>query len=156
MMMKYGQILVVAALLVFLTIGWAAGGAKEQKITITMREFSFTPAKITLQAGVPAEIVLVNKGKVNHEVMVYDTPKGKVSDWDDYAEESTYFKDMGEVEGEFPGVGSVAGTSIFEVQVRPGKSAELKFMPKRTGTFEIGCHYEGHYEAGMKGVLTVK
>lgn len=150
------EILAVAALAVLLTLGGAAGAGKEQKVSITLTEFKFTPAKITLQTGLPAEIVLVNKGKVEHEFLVYKTPKSKVSDWDEYAMANTYFKDIGEVGGEFEGIGAVAGTSIFEVKVQPGKSAELKFTPTRKGTFEIGCHVEGHYEAGMKAVFVVK
>ncbi len=147
---------VVAALVVFVTYGGATGAAKEQKVTITMTEFKFTPAKITLQAGVPAEFVLVNKGKVKHEFSVYKTPTGKIDDWDEFVIPNTYFKGMGEVEGEFPGIGAVAGTDIFEVEVAKGKTAELKFTPTQTGTFEIGCHVKDHYEAGMKGVLVVK
>ncbi len=139
-----------------LSLGAAAGAGKEQKVAITMTDFKFTPARITLQAGVPAEIVLRNKGKVEHEFMVYAAPKGKVSDWDEWVMPNTYFQDIGEVEGEFPGIGAVAGTRVFEVEVKPGKTAELKFTPTRKGTFEIGCHVEGHYEAGMKGALTVK
>ncbi len=152
-----GRIILAAAIvLVLLMFGVAAGAAKEQKVTITLKEFSFTPARVTLQADVPAEIVLVNKGKVEHEFLVYDTPKGKISDWDEYVMANTYFKDMGEVEGEFEGTGAVAGTRIFEVEVKPGKVAELKFTPARKGAFEIACHVTGHYEAGMKGVLVVK
>ena len=149
-------ILVLALALVLLVFSLAAGAEKKQKVTITMKDFSFTPARVTLQAGVPAEIVLVNKGKVEHEFLVYETPKRKVSDWDEYAMANTYFKNMGEVEGEFEGLGAVAGSSIFEVKVLQGKRAELKFTPNRKGTFEIGCHVQGHYEAGMKAVLVVK
>lgn len=145
----------VALVLIFSLFGFAAGAAK-QKVTITMTDFKFTPATITLQAGVETEIILVNKGKVEHEFMVYTPPKAKVADWDEWVMPNTYFKDMGEVEGEFEGIGAVAGTSIFEVEVKPGKTVELKFTPTRKGTFEIGCHVEGHYEAGMKGVLIVK
>lgn len=143
-------------LFVSLGFGWTAGAAKEQKITIVLNEFSFSPAKVTLQAGVPAEIKLVNKGKVEHEFQVYVTPKGKVSDWDEYAMANTYFKDMGEVETEFEGIGAVAGTRVFEVEVQAGKEAEVKFTPTRKGTFEIGCHVQGHYEAGMKALLVVR
>jgi len=149
-------IAVAAVLVVFFAYGITAGAAKEQKVTITMTDFKFTPAMITLQSGVPAEIVLVNKGAVEHEFMVYKTPAGKIKDWDEYIMPNTYFKDMGEVEGEFEGIGAVAGTSVFEVEVMKGKTAELKFTPTRKGTFEMGCHVEGHYEAGMKGVLVVK
>ena len=155
--MKRALVIAVAAVLVvFFAYGITAGAAKEQKVTITMTDFKFTPALITLQSGVPAEIVLVNKGAVEHEFMVYKTPAGKIKDWDEYIMPNTYFKDMGEVEGEFEGIGAVAGTSVFEVEVMKGKTAELKFTPTRKGTFEMGCHVEGHYEAGMKGVLVVK
>ena len=149
-------IAVAAVLVVFFAYGITAGAAKEQKVTITMTDFKFTPGLITLQSGVPAEIVLVNKGVVEHEFMVYVAPKGKVGDWDEYVMPNTYFTNIGEVEGEFEGLGAVAGTSIFEVEVKKGKTAELKFTPTRKGTFEMGCHVEGHYQAGMKGVLVVK
>lgn len=155
-MARWIIIALVAMLLAFLPSWGAAGAAKEQNVTITMTDFKFTPALITLQSGVPAEIVLVNKGAVEHEFIVYKTPAGKIKDWDEYIMPNTYFKDMGEVEGEFEGIGAVAGTSIFEVEVMKGKTAELKFTPTRKGTFEMGCHVEGHYEAGMKGVLVVK
>lgn len=150
------EILGVTLAVVLLVFGLAAGAAKEQKVTITLTDFKFTPAKITLRVGVPAEIALVNKDKVEHEFMVYATPKGKIPDWDEYAMANTYFKNMGEVEGEFEGIGAVAGTSVFEVEVKAGKRAELIFTPTRKGTFEIGCHVEGHYEAGMKAVLVVR
>jgi len=143
-------------LFVSLGFGWTAGAAKEQKITIVLNEFNFNPANVTLRASVPAEIKLVNKGKVEHEFQVYVTPKGKVSDWDEHAMANTYFRDMGEVETEFEGTGAVAGTRVFEVKVQPGKEAALKFTPTRKGTFEMACHVAGHYEAGMKGVLVVK
>ncbi len=155
--MKRGLgIVLVAALAIMMTVGGTAGAVKREKVTITMTDFKFTPATVTLKSGVPTEIVLVNKGKVEHEFLVYDPPTGKVSEWDDWAIPHTYFKDMGEVEGEFPGIGAVAGTSVFEVEVKPGKIAELKFTPARKGTFEIGCHVQGHYEAGMKAALVVK
>ncbi len=149
-------IVTVALTLLVLSFGWTAGAAKAQKITITLQEYSFTPTRVTLQAGVPVEIKLVNKGKLSHEFTVYTTPRGKVSDWDEYAMTNTYFRDMGEVQTEFDGIGAAAGTRVFEVQVQPDKEAAVKFTPTRKGTFEIGCHVQGHYEAGMKGVWTVK
>lgn len=150
------QMLSVVAMIVLVGFGGVAGAGKEQKVTITMTEFKFAPARITLQAGIPAELILINKGKIEHEFMVYAAPKARVSDWDEYVMANTYFKNMGEIKGEFEGIGAVAGTSVFEVEVQPGQRAELKFTPTRKGTFEIGCHVEGHYEAGMKSVLVVR
>ena len=134
----------------------ATAAPKAQKVTLTMTDFKFTPNKVTVTAGTPVEITLVNKGKVEHEFMVYPAPKSKPGDWDEYLIPNTYFQKMGEVEVEFEGQGAVAGSSIFEAEVKAGKRATVHFTPNRKGTFEIGCHVEGHYEAGMKGTLTVK
>jgi uncharacterized cupredoxin-like copper-binding protein len=151
---------IVAVMMILALVGmlfaFAAAAPKVQKVTITLTDFKFTPSTITLQAGVETEIILINKGKVEHEFMVYPAVKGKVTDWDAHIMPNTYFKDMGEIKGEFEGTGAIAGTSIFEVEVKPGKTAVLIFTPNRRGTFEIGCHVEGHYEAGMKAVFIVK
>lgn len=154
-MRRYVAVLAMAALLALFSLSGAAG-AKEQKVTITMREMSFTPNKSTLQAGVKAEIVLVNKGKVKHEFMVYAVPKAGMSrdDAHEWAEENSYFKGL-EVKVEGGGI-EVEGMEISEIEVAAGKSAEVKFTPKKTGAFEIGCFVEGHYEAGMKGTLVIK
>lgn len=155
-MRRWAMLLAVSLVLVLLTFGGASGAGKTQKVTVTLREMSFTPSTVTLQAGVKAEIRLVNSGKVKHEFMVYDKPKGMMSgeEMHKWAEEHSYFKGI-ELEVEGGGI-AVEGEEIFEVEVGAGKSAELTFTPKKTGTFEIGCMVEGHYEAGMKGVLVVK
>ena len=149
-------ILALAVLLGTPSLEWTTEATNGQKIAITLKEHSFTPVNITLQAGVPAEITLTNRGTLKHEFWVYVTPKAKVSDWEEYMKAHTYFKEIGEVEAEFEGIGAVAGARMFEVEVQPGKEAELKFTPSRKGTFEMACHVEGHYEAGMKGTLIVK
>ncbi len=134
----------------------ASAAEQRQKVTITLNDFAFAPKSVTLTAGVPAAITLVNKGKVAHEFMVYPVPTKSIDDWDEYVIPSTYFQKMGEVEVVFSKQGAVAGSSIFEVEVDAGRSATVEFTPNRKGTFEIGCHVEGHYEAGMKGTLVVK
>ncbi|MDQ7850446.1 MAG: cupredoxin domain-containing protein [Armatimonadota bacterium] len=149
------RVVLVLLVMAGLTLG-ATAAPKAQKMTVTMSDYRFTPSKVNLTAGTPAALTLVNKGKVEHEFMVYLAPKTPPEDWDEYVMSNTFFKDMGEVEVEFEGQGAVAGVSIFEVEVKPGKRAVVHFTPSRKGTFEIGCHVEGHYEAGMRGTLTVK
>ncbi len=134
----------------------ASAAEKVQKVTVTLTDFAFTPKAITLTAGTEAQITIVNKGKVEHEFMVYPVPTKAVDDWDEYVIPSTYFQKMGEVEVVFSKQGAVAGSSIFEVELDAGRSATLVFTPNRKGTFELGCHAEGHYEAGMKGTFVVK
>lgn len=143
------------AIAVVVLAAGAVSGAAVQKFTITMRDFSYSPAKITLQAGVPAEITLINRGKVPHEFMIYDRPRSMgMMMGHEWVEKTNYFHKVhvtvagGKVnrhQGEF-----------MELMVAVGKSATLRFTPMKKGTFEFGCMIAGHYEAGQKGVLTVK
>jgi uncharacterized cupredoxin-like copper-binding protein len=146
----------VIAALVAVFVSGAAAAPKAQKLTITMAEFKYSPKTITIRAGVPVELTVVNRGAVEHEFLVYTPPKTAPDDWDEYAIANTYFQDLGEVEVVFRDRGAVAGTSLFEVELEKGRSATVLFTPAKKGTFEIGCHVEGHYEAGMKGTLIVK
>lgn len=149
------QAVIAMTLLILATlvgIGWAA---VPQQITITMRDFSYKPNRITLQAGVPAEITLGNQGKVAHEFMVYDMPKsmGQMMGHE-WVEKTNYFHMVPVTTA--GGKVSHHGSDFMELRVAPGKTATLKFTPVKKGTFEFGCMIEGHYEAGQKGVLVVK
>lgn len=157
-MRKQVPVLMVAALLAILTLGAAASGAAVQKITITMRDFSFTPSRITLQVGVPVEITLVNKGKVKHEFMVYDMPKKEISSMDGHmwAERANFFHGMGMHAQVTGGEVDRKGGDLFEVEVAKSKTAVVTFTPTKKGTFEFACLIKDHYEAGQKGVLVVK
>jgi len=127
-----------------------------QKVTIIMTENQFEPTAITLRAGVPVELTLVNKGKQEHDLSVYPAPASAPNDWDEYVTLHSYFENMGEVGVDFPGQGAVAGTRVFEIELEKGKSAVLAFTPTRKGVFEMGSHMPGQYEAGMKGSFVVK
>ncbi|MDR5694428.1 MAG: cupredoxin domain-containing protein [Armatimonadota bacterium] len=154
--MRRTTVLLIGCLFLFVLVQAGGGAPKKQEVTIQLTEFAFKPNKITLTKGVPAELKLSNKGSVTHEFMVYAPPKSGMSmeDVEKWAEDQSYFKDL-EVTVEGAGI-EVVGKGIFEVEIEAGKSAEIKFTPTKAGTFEIGCHLPGHYEAGMKGTLVVK
>jgi len=151
-----GMIFPVVAVL---TIGVIAGAiaAPVQKPTVTMTEFQFAPKTLALKPGTAVELTVVNKGAIQHEFMLYPIPgsMGMEMDMDAYGAENTYFKNIGTVEVVSGGKTS-RSSRLERVMVGPGKVAVIKFVAKRPGTFEFACHVLGHYEAGMKGVLTVK
>lgn len=154
--MRRTTVLLIGFLLQFVIVRAAGGAPKAQEITIQLTEFAFKPNKITLTKGVPVELKLSNTGRVTHEFMVYAHPKSGMSmeDLEKWAEARSYFKDL-ELTVEGGGI-KVVGEGIFEVEIEAGKTAEIRFTPKKPGTFELGCHLPGHYEAGMKGTLVVK
>jgi len=152
--MRLALILGTVAVLV---LTGAASGSSVQKVTLTMRDFGFSPQKLTLAQGIPVELTIVNKGKVAHEFMAYEMPRQAMSDREmdhDYIAKINYFRN---VEVKATG-GKVrrAGKDFIDIRVATGKSVTLAFTPLRKGTFEIGCMLADHYQAGMRGVLVVK
>jgi len=45
---------------------------------------------------------------------------------------------------------------LAKIELDAGKNMMIKVTAKKPGTFEVGCHVAGHYEAGMKSAVTVK
>ena len=149
----------LAAALALLLLAGAAWAAPVQKVKITMRDFGYTPAKVTLQAGTPAELTIVNGGKVTHEFMLYGRPKDMSSMMGgdmghEWVEKTNYFK--GAQVTTSGGKEKRKGGALFELRISAGKTATMTFTPVTKGTFEFGCMIADHYEAGQRGVLVVK
>ncbi|OLD43966.1 MAG: hypothetical protein AUI83_17755 [Armatimonadetes bacterium 13_1_40CM_3_65_7] len=143
--------------------GWYFGSGGP-RITVTMSEWKFTPATITLEAGKPVDIILENKGVLAHVFMVYTKPKqplpSNASDRWEYVLANSYLSSPGEIMVYSRNEFIVAGTSISEITLEPGKKATLTFVPSKKGTFEFACLILGggvdHYKSGMMGTLIVK
>ena len=111
-----------------------------QVVTIDAKEFKFTPSEIHLSAG-NAKFILINNGVGAHELVVYDASKKEIVDKAELAEdEETLMKNV-----------------LFEIdELEAGQSKESDIMNLEKGSYIIGCHIPGHYEAGMKGILTIE
>jgi len=168
-MIRIRRLTVLLGLLVVLSAGQASAShtgllfGASSRVVITMSEWKFSPATITLPAGESVDLVLENKGTQSHVFMVYPAPKTPyklASDWWEYALERTYFQGMGEIIVHRRYDFVVSGTRLAEVAVEPGKTVTLTFTPGKKGRFEIGCHLPtgrgSHYAAGMKGLLIVR
>lgn len=151
-------LLALGVLLAFLASG-AAGAATEQRFTIAMRDFGYTPSKVTLQSGIPAQLTIVNNGKLTHEFMLYGMPKDMSSMMGgemghEWVEKTNYFKGVKVTTS--GGKERRKGGGLLELRVQAGKSATITFTPVKKGTFEFSCMLADHYEAGQRGVLVVK
>jgi uncharacterized cupredoxin-like copper-binding protein len=109
---------------------------KEVRIEVddTMR---FSPATWEARAGEPIRIILVNKGKVDHELVIGSEK-----------EIMAHAKEMAN-----PNTKGHHHTN--EVSAKPGQQAELVWTFKEPGEYAMACFEPGHYEAGMKGVINV-
>jgi len=147
--------LVAAALLVTGAALAAAGAPHAQGIILVMREYSFTPKAITLQAGTPVKLVLVNKGNRDHEFQIYPVPKVTPHDWNSYAMAHTFFRGMGEIDVALPGQAEIGTTALFKVHVAPGARVTIWFTPAVKGVFEMASHDPGQYERELRGTVVV-
>ena len=128
----------------------AVDPAQGRVIEVTMTEFKFSPATITLAPGEKVTFKLKNTGAVEHDFMAgrEATPgKGYALDWIAKA-----------VDGTRP-----AHTHAGEVPMGEGVRVSADWMltltvvvPQEKGEYEFGCFVQGHYEAGMKGTLVVQ
>ena len=100
----------------------------------TMR---FTPDNLTVKTGDTVKFVVKNAGKQMHE-MVLGTEK-------ELKEHAALMLKFPTMEHEEP----------YMAHVAAGKKEEIVWQFTKAGEYHFGCLIPGHYEAGMKGKITV-
>jgi uncharacterized cupredoxin-like copper-binding protein len=98
----------------------------------------FKPAVWSAVSGEPVRITLVNKGKVDHELVIGTE-----------TEILQHAKDMANPNA------SSNHHHTNEIVAKPGQRAQLVWTFKEAGTYAMACFETVHYEAGMKGVIKV-
>lgn len=154
-----GKIFPLLLALAFLSCQRQPAGPRA--IRIELKEYSFTPAAISLPAGQAVQIELMNKGQIKHEFMIgrggvheeEGKPHGYIEDFFEHGKVPV------EVSGERYEMGSPEEIEEegWHVEIEPGGRAVLRFtVPEgKVGDWEMGCFVEGHYEAGMRGKVAV-
>ena len=137
-MKKLILLLAVFALALTACGGKTAGAAS---ITVTLSEFAFDPNSITVAAGTPVEITLVNDGATGHDFVIEIIPVTDVS-----AEGGMDEHEMAAEHEEFDLHASVAA----------GGTGVLRFTPTAPGVYQIFCSVPGHQDAGMVAELIVQ
>lgn len=115
----------------------AQAAVRELRIEMddTMR---FSPSVLTVVAGEPVKLVVVNRGKLTHELVIGTA-----------AELAHHQREMKS------GGAAHHHHSDSEISVEPGQTREVVRVFDKSGELGIACFEPGHYEAGMKGTLTV-
>jgi plastocyanin len=167
-------LLLITLAALFLT---ACGGGKPEpaNITIELTEYQFSPNYIELQVGQEVTLTLVNKGALEHELMigrqvhmVDNIPAGYQIDMFEQAgmepmvmqaEHTDDHEDDGHTHAN--GDEGHADHMGFMVTVPTGdEEATVTFTVTEdmVGEWEMGCFLlDGvHYQSGMKGKLVVK
>jgi len=120
---------------------WGIAGKLAQvtrTITLDMSDaMRFTPDRLTVQEGDTIRFSVRNRGRMLHE-MVIGTPA-------ELAKHAALMARFPDMEHDEP----------YMTHVDPGKTGEIVWNFNRAGSFEFACLIAGHYEAGMRGTITV-
>lgn len=115
-----------------------AAGKVTRNIKVDMSDnMRFTPETLTVKAGDTIRFVVSNNGKVRHE-MVFGTE----------AQLKAHYAAMLKNP-------EMEHADDNQISLEPGKSGELIWTFTQAGTVNFACLQPGHYDAGMKGSVTV-
>lgn len=137
--MRSRAVVAVVAAVAALALGACSGdgdGDDEASTSIdaTASEFKFEPDSWTVPAGQEFTVAFDNGGSVEHEWAV-------IKRGQDLQSEAEFAEDK----------------VLFEVEAIPaGESTTEKFTVDESGTYQVICAIETHFNAGMEGTLTVE
>ncbi len=121
-----------------------AGAAKT--VEVEMVDIAYDPDTIKVAKGEEVEFVFVNNGKIRHEAFLGTT--------DEQRSHGEEMREGGESSSGHDAHGG-GGDVGSKVSVEPGKRGSLTTQFEEAGTYEIGCHEPGHYDAGMRVTVEV-
>jgi uncharacterized cupredoxin-like copper-binding protein len=117
----------------------AADWSKMETATVTMTDFAFNPATIVFRQGVPYKLVIENKGVQKH-----------------YFTAEEFFRAIATRKLQSNIDGEVKAPFFSAIEVYPGRTLDLYFIPEKTGSYHLICTVEGHAEMGMKGEIRIE
>jgi uncharacterized cupredoxin-like copper-binding protein len=117
----------------------AADWSKMETATVTMTDFAFNPATIVFRQGVPYKLVIENKGTQKH----YFTAEG-------------FFRAIATRKLQSNTDGEVKAPYFSAIEVYPGRTLDLYFIPVTKGSYHLICTIEGHADRGMKGEIRIE
>ncbi len=118
----------------------AAGDAAKVTRTISIDmgdNMRFSPANVQAKQGETIRFVIKNSGKIKHEFVL-----GTAAALKEHYEVMKKFPDMEHFDPNM-------------VTLAPSQTGEIVWQFSKSGKVEFACLQPGHYEAGMKGSVTV-
>jgi len=125
-----------AVLVIGLSLLLTACGSGGTNLNVTVTDFAYNPATITVSAGETINLHVKNDGAVEHEFAIMKLGTSVTPPFGDKDEGNIYWE-------------------LDEIQ--PGTTKSDTFTaPSEPGEYEIVCGLAGHIENGMVGKLAVK
>jgi uncharacterized cupredoxin-like copper-binding protein len=100
------------------------------RVAVTLSDYSIAMSRHRLTAGQPVTLVITNRGKAMHEVVLARFGAG------DHALH-------------------VDGKEYEAEHIAPGTTRTVTWIVPHIGKYELACHMPGHFQMGMRTAFTV-
>jgi uncharacterized cupredoxin-like copper-binding protein len=118
----------------------------DRTIRIEVKDLSFVPDALEVKAGETVRLVVVNASAVDHDFTIGDSKAQS-----EHRAEMTKMGPMGDMATMH--ANHVDPNAVF---LKGGETKEIVWRFAKPGTIEYGCNVPGHFEAGMKGAITIR
>lgn len=116
----------------------AVDWSKAEERSLSLEEFEFTPADITLKRDQPYELTVTNKGRTAHTFV------------------APGFFDAVAVQGLIFPDGEVSMPLLESIAFEAGETKILVFVPVKAGEFPLICDRPLHEMFGMTGIVRIE
>jgi len=121
------------------TIVGATDWNNMKTVPVVLKEYSFTPSTLYFKANVPFKLQIQNEGTVKH----YFTAEG-------------FFKAIATRKVQSNADGEIKAPYFSALEVFPGRSLDMYFIPVTKGTYKLLCTNTGHEAQGMYGTIVIE
>ena len=116
----------------------AARWSEAERVTLEMGDTAFRPQVLTLREGRPYVLELANRGRETHR---FRAPE--------------FFRAVALQGVRVPGTVDVRAWRLQSVELRPGRSVEIRFVAVRPGTYRAACGTPGHAGRGQAAAIRI-
>ncbi len=117
----------------------AADWDNMETVEVVLDEYSFTPNVLRFKSGVPYKLQIKNRGTVKH-----------------YFTAVEFFKVIATRKVQSNADGEIKAPYFSALEVFPGRSLDLYFVPVTKGSYELHCTISGHEAKGMHGTIEIE
>jgi uncharacterized cupredoxin-like copper-binding protein len=133
------KIALLAVAVVIVGAGCSSDDGASTDIKVTLDSFEMSPDSWNVPAGEDISITMTNDAEITHEWVILKS--GVMISSED---------DLPDTEEEL-----VANFIYWEEEVEAGDTATFTFTAPAAGEYQVVCAIPDHFNAGMKGTLTV-
>lgn len=120
----------------------AVPSGTDRIVELSMQGMHFVPDRIEVRAGEMVAFVVTNPNDIAHELFIG-------TEADQMAHRATHMAVASAGQAKIPHDG-------YGIFLNPHETGVVSYHFDTAGQIMLGCHLPGHWEAGMKAIVTVK